>query len=136
MRVTIHQPRTAVEEWDLPDLPSYMTADHEILGVVRGSRPGVAARRLSASVIDSGPAFVYSRGTDDLDDVGRRLAAARAAADHVTDEAKAAALAALASGDSERAVADRLGVDRLTVRAWAGKPRRAKPTPTPENHIG
>lgn len=40
---------------------------------------------------------------------------------------KAGVLEALAAGMSEQEAARRAGVDRMTVRAWAGKPRKSRP---------
>lgn len=49
------------------------------------------------------------------------MTAARAAARTALTEARARALVALGAGVSEVAVARILGVDRMTVRTWAGK---------------
>ena len=56
-----------------------------------------------------------------LERAGARLRRARAAAEQATEEAREAALQALADGAAEAAVARALGVDRMTVRKWAGK---------------
>ncbi|RRJ85920.1 hypothetical protein EG850_11075 [Gulosibacter macacae] len=59
--------------------------------------------------------------TTDLERAGAKLRRARAALAKATEEAQAAALQALAEGHAEAAVARDLGVDRMTVRKWAGK---------------
>lgn len=56
-----------------------------------------------------------------LYEAGRRLATARAAARTALAEARTQALAALSAGAPEVAVARILGVDRMTIRTWAGK---------------
>ncbi len=56
-----------------------------------------------------------------LERAGARLAAARTEQAAALQEAERAALDALADGISESAVARTLGVDRMTVRKWAGK---------------
>lgn len=56
-----------------------------------------------------------------LDEAGRRLRRARAALAKALDEAQTEAQAALANGEPESSVARALGVDRMTVRKWAGK---------------
>jgi hypothetical protein len=57
----------------------------------------------------------------DLIRAGEELKAARKAANAAYADAQRAALAALHAGATEVAVADVLGVDRMTVRKWAGK---------------
>lgn len=57
----------------------------------------------------------------DLDRAGESLRRARAALDQALKNAEAVGLLALAEGVSESAVARALGVDRMTVRKWAGK---------------
>lgn len=57
----------------------------------------------------------------DLDRAGRKLRSARKAQKAALDEAQAAAVDALAQGVTEVEVAKTLGVDRMTVRKWAGK---------------
>ena len=59
--------------------------------------------------------------TGELERAGVRLQRARAAVDQATEQARAAALAALAEGVAEAGVARTLGVDRMTIRKWAGK---------------
>jgi len=56
-----------------------------------------------------------------LDRAGDRLRRAREALAKAMGEAEAEALRALAAGTPESAVARTLGVDRMTVRKWAGK---------------
>ncbi len=57
----------------------------------------------------------------DLERAGARLRRARVALDKATEEAREAGVRALAEGRAEAAVARALGVDRMTVRKWAGK---------------
>lgn len=57
----------------------------------------------------------------DLERAGNRLRRARAALSKAIEEAEAEAIRALSEGTSESAVARTLGVDRMTVRKWAGK---------------
>jgi len=56
-----------------------------------------------------------------LERAGATLRRARAALAKATEQAEQAALEALAEGATESAVARTLGVDRMTVRKWAGK---------------
>lgn len=56
-----------------------------------------------------------------LEQAGARLRRARAELAKSIEEAERAGLQALAEGESESAVARTLGVDRMTVRKWAGK---------------
>lgn len=57
----------------------------------------------------------------DLTAAGEDLRAARARLGEATETARAAALRALDEGRAEAEVARVLGVDRMTVRKWAGK---------------
>lgn len=57
----------------------------------------------------------------DLGAAGRRLGRARTALQLAVDGARQAAIAALSEGVSEAEVSRTLGVDRMTVRKWAGK---------------
>jgi len=59
--------------------------------------------------------------TQDLQRAGDRLRRARASLAKATEEAREAGLQALAEGERETVVARALGVDRMTVRKWAGK---------------
>jgi uncharacterized protein (DUF2336 family) len=54
--------------------------------------------------------------------LAQRRAAARANLAKVTEQVRAAVLRELAAGQPEAAVARDAGVDRMTVRRWAGKP--------------
>lgn len=56
-----------------------------------------------------------------LERAGAQLRRARAALAKAAEQAEAEGLRALAEGVSESAVARTLGVDRMTVRKWAGK---------------
>lgn len=60
-------------------------------------------------------------GAEGLQRAGARLRRARAELAEALELAEQVGLAALAEGDSESAVARALGVDRMTVRKWAGK---------------
>jgi transposase len=59
--------------------------------------------------------------SNELKRAGRKLRSARKAAQDALVAAQSAALAALAEGATEVEVAKSLGVDRMTVRKWAGK---------------
>lgn len=59
--------------------------------------------------------------TDNLKRAGRKLRSARKAEQEAFEAARLAALADLAVGVSEVEIAKELGVDRMTVRKWAGK---------------
>lgn len=59
--------------------------------------------------------------TDNLERAGRKLRSARKAQKDALEAARLAALDALACGYAEVEVANTLGVDRMTVRKWAGK---------------
>lgn len=67
------------------------------------------------STLDDGQAV------SDLATLGDNLQTARGELLYRTEKAREGALAALAEGESESAVAKALGVDRMTVRKWAGK---------------
>jgi hypothetical protein len=56
-----------------------------------------------------------------LDDLRTELAGARDAVSFVVAEARGIAVVAIEDGWSEVALADRLGVDRMTLRKWLGK---------------
>lgn len=58
---------------------------------------------------------------DELERAGARLRRARASLATATEEAREIGTRALAEGHAEAAVARALGVDRMTVRKWAGK---------------
>ena len=60
-------------------------------------------------------------GAVDLTALGAGLRAARLAVDEATSLARAGVVRALEEGRSESEVARSLGVDRMTVRKWAGK---------------
>lgn len=53
--------------------------------------------------------------------MGNRLSKARTKVDELMENAREIALDVLASGGTEAEVARLLGVDRMTVRKWAGK---------------
>lgn len=71
--------------------------------------------------IAPGTEFVVPKTVAQLAEAGSALMAARYAADEALREAKAVALKALKAGVTEVDVATSLGVDRMTVRKWAGK---------------
>lgn len=58
---------------------------------------------------------------EELARAGRRLRSARKAEQAALEAAKVAAVQAIKEGQTEVAVAAALGVDRMTVRKWAGK---------------
>lgn len=58
---------------------------------------------------------------EELARAGRKLRSARKAEQAALETAKVAALQAIEEGQTEVAVAATLGVDRMTVRKWAGK---------------
>lgn len=126
MRFVIHTPRTHVAEYDVTGLPSDVP-DDDVLAIVAGDadKPeGVRAKRLSASTVDAGPAFVFARGADDLEVAGQRIRAARATTEAAIEAGRAVAVAAMDAGQaSERQVAAAFGVDRNTIRSWRGKAR-------------
>jgi DNA-binding CsgD family transcriptional regulator len=57
----------------------------------------------------------------ELEDAGRARAEAQNALDEKTKELKTEVLRALAEGRAEAEVARAAGIDRMTVRKWAGK---------------
>lgn len=57
----------------------------------------------------------------DLDALGRKREKARAEVARLFEQARVAAIEAVASGVPEADVARRLKVDRMTVRKWLGK---------------
>jgi hypothetical protein len=56
-----------------------------------------------------------------LQTAGDKLSVARAAAESALIEAHAIAVGAIADGQAESTIARLLGVDRMTIRKWAGK---------------
>jgi hypothetical protein len=108
-------------------------SDREIEDAVINGGPGIRVRLVQRCdpVTLGGPALVM-RGEPDLTRTGRRLADARGLLDEVVEQAKQAAAAADRSGVSERRIADELGVNRNTVRAWLGKPRTTQERATNE----
>ncbi len=60
-------------------------------------------------------------GSVDLAELGRVRSEARRALDEKTTILRAAVLRALEDGRAEAEVAREAGVDRMTVREWAGK---------------
>jgi DNA-binding CsgD family transcriptional regulator len=56
-----------------------------------------------------------------LEQAGKRLARARESLRAAMNAAETEALAALSEGATEAEVARACGVDRMTVRKWAGK---------------
>lgn len=60
----------------------------------------------------------------DLAAIGRRLARATGTLDRIKEEAREAAVEAVAGGMSEVEVARLLRVNRHTVREWLGKRKR------------
>ncbi|ABW88435.1 HTH DNA binding protein [Mycobacterium phage Evanesce] len=124
MRFIVHTPKTNAATWDITGLPDD-APDDQVLAVIAGDRPaGVRAKRVSSTTEDSGPAFVFARGADDLELAGAAIRAARAAELSALEAGKAIAIARMDAGlSSERQVAAAFGVDRNTVRAWRGKAR-------------
>lgn len=59
--------------------------------------------------------------TDEREAHGRKLARVRAATKEALRTAEILARSALAEGVPETQIAKELGVDRMTVRKWAGK---------------
>lgn len=62
--------------------------------------------------------------TAELTRAGKALSRARSNLAVATYDAKTVAVDAAAEGFSEVRISQLLGVDRLTVRAWLGKPRK------------
>lgn len=58
---------------------------------------------------------------NELQHAAQQLREARQSTQNAFNRAKSAALVALANGAAEATVARELGVDRMTVRKWAGK---------------
>ncbi len=71
--------------------------------------------------IEPGTDFALPKIVQQLAEAGSALATARYAIDAAMSTAKEAALAAIADGVTEVDIARSLGVDRMTVRKWAGK---------------
>lgn len=71
------------------------------------------------------PLLAFSAMPDDLDarmaSAGREYVEARGSSDAARETVHQLALEADAAGYSERRIAARLGVDRMTVRKWLGK---------------
>jgi hypothetical protein len=59
--------------------------------------------------------------TVQLKKIGQDLANARTGERYWLENARVAAVEAIADGQTEVAVAELLGVDRMTVRKWVGK---------------
>lgn len=57
----------------------------------------------------------------ELERAGRKLRSARKAEQDAYEQARVAAIAAIADGVPEAVAARELGVNRMTVRKWLGK---------------
>lgn len=112
MKVTKVTPLAEVELYEV-DLP-VTASDAEVLAAVESLAPIESKRQAN------GPAFISWRELGSLDDVAAELAATRAAYERATEQAKAA-LDDYAGEMSERELARKLGVDRITIRRWRGK---------------
>lgn len=124
MRVIVREPSVYFAEYEVEGLPAEAT-DDDILSVVNGDiRLGVRVQLVNRWRDYVAPATVHMRGQPDAVRAGGQLAEARAALERATEAAKQAAAAADRVGDSERQIAAALGVNRNTLRAWLGKPRR------------
>lgn len=113
MKVTKVTPSSLVEVYEV-DLPAAAT-DAEVLAATDGLAPVESTRQ------PNGEPFVSWRELGTLDDVAAELAATKAAYERATEQAKAAIEGAAADGLSERQIAEKLGVDRITIRRWRGK---------------
>lgn len=89
--------------------------------LVAGYDPKVPA---AMKPIAPGTAFAIPEIVRTLAEAGSALMAARFAEAEASSNAKRVALEALAEGVTEVDVATSIGVDRGTVRKWAGKKRR------------
>ena len=84
---------------------------------VTGRYPGdqdAATAALSAAV-------QYLVGETRPEDAGREIARLTASLEDARAAARAVAVLAIADGESENALAARMGVTRMTVRKWLGK---------------
>ena len=113
MKVTKVTPSSLVELYDV-DLPPSAT-DAEVLAATETLAPLESTRQAA------GPAFISWRELGGLEEVAEELAATRAAYERATEQAKAKLEEAAAAGMSERQIAAKLGVDRITIRRWRGK---------------
>ncbi len=86
--------------------------------LVGGHDPQVPASML---LIPAGTEFIIPKTVRALAEAGSALMAARTAEAEALAAAKRVALKALADGVTEVDVSRSLGVDRMTVRKWAGK---------------
>lgn len=115
-------PKYAPEEDHKPFRPMHIFAAYDDVtnqnrGVlVHGPKPsdGICP-------IPPGTNFVIPKTVKQLAEAGSALMAARYETEQALAEAKRVALAALKAGVTEVDVATSLGVDRMTVRKWAGK---------------
>lgn len=113
MKVTRLTPSNLIETYEV-DLPAAAT-DAEVLAATEELAPVASHRELGGL-----PSITW-REHDGLDAVAAELAASKAAFERATEQAKAAIEAAAAEGMGERAIADKFGVDRTTIRRWRGK---------------
>ena len=113
MRATVVTPSSLVEVYDV-DLPATAT-DAEVLAATVPIAPIESARH------PAGEVFISWREHAGLDGIAAELTSARAAYERATEQAKAALEDAAAGGLSESQLADKLGVDRTTIRRWRGK---------------
>lgn len=113
MKVTKVTPFNLVETYEV-DLPA--TADDaEVLAATEALAP------LESSRSGCGEPLISWREHGSLDAVAAELAATKAAYERATEQAKAALDEYAAEGMSERELARKLGVDRITIRRWRGK---------------
>ena len=113
MKVTKVTPSSLVEVYDV-DLPPTAT-DAEVLAATEALAPLESTRQAA------GAAFISWHELGTLDEVAEELAATKAAYERATEQAKAAIAGEAADWVSERELARKLGVDRITIRRWRGK---------------
>ena len=124
MRIITRQPRVLVQTWEVPDVLASGSNGEILAALPDADTNGVAAQ--GVTLVDTttnavAPRRIHTRGDTDLEQIGQALAKARAASQEATAAARAAAVAAYEAGQSERQIADTIGVERSTLRVWLGK---------------
>ena len=134
MRVVIRTPAEIVAEYNLADLDE-QASDEMLLAAAAASQP------ISSNATEIiGPAYVAAAGRGALAAQGRRLHWAADQLSHERRVARKLALAAFRRGTSKLAIANMLGIARVTLDTWlseAGRPRkRRQPAPSSDETGG
>ncbi|AER26330.1 hypothetical protein FIONNBHARTH_39 [Mycobacterium phage Fionnbharth] len=93
----------------------------DTLTMIRDAYPGPENKAERDRAIEL--ARLYATGSITVETVAETLAQAREQLRLEMAAARGVALAAIAAGEFEKTVAEKLGIDRMTLRDWQGKRR-------------